>query len=161
MRKAAIDTVIDGVILVAGLVSIVGESVEGSWRGVVTVVATVGVFWAARVYADTISHLGDPAGVDAPLRARISQAFHAATTHAGGMLLGAALPLSVLLLGLGPLLDDRQTVWGVLWLSVVLLGILGYAKVASWTPNPWARLASGAATAALGLVLVLLKVLLQ
>jgi hypothetical protein len=74
------------------------------------------------------------------------------------MLLAALIPLTLLLVGRGPLLDDEQTVWAALWLSVVLLGGLGYAKAALWTPSLKVRLTSAAITSALGLALVLLKI---
>ncbi len=73
------------------------------------------------------------------------------------MLLTSMLPLLVILLGHVGVIDDQQAVWGSLWTSVALLGVLGYAKVAAWTANPWVRLAGGGITSALGLLLVLLK----
>lgn len=161
MRSPATETVIDGVLLGAGLVFIVGDAAETSWGALAKVVATVVVFWGARVYADSVAHLGDAPEADLPLGQRIANAVRAAAGHDWGMLLGAALPLSVLLLGRGRLLDDGRAVWAVLWLAVVVLGVLGYLKVASWTSSRWARLAGGAATAALGLALVLLKTVLH
>nr|WP_300152241.1 hypothetical protein [Propionicimonas sp.] len=158
MRNFATEPAIYGVVLVAGLVVIVGESAEASWDVFIKVCATVGVFWAAHVYAATVAHLDDEPDSDRPLGRRIAIAAHAAIEHSWGMLLAAVIPLLLLFLGHWPLLDDEQTVWGSLWLSVILLGVLGYAKVALWTPSLKVRLASAAITSALGLVLVLLKV---
>lgn len=157
MRNLSTESAIYGVVLVAGLVMIVGESVETSWEVFAKVCATVVVFWAAHVYAGIVAHLGDELGSAVPLRQRIWSAARVAAAHSWGMLLAAVLPLFVLLLGHGTILDDESAVWGALWLCVMLLGVFGYAKVAAWTTNLWLRLASGGITAALGVVLVVLK----
>jgi hypothetical protein len=52
-------------------------------------------------------------------------------------------------------------VWGTLWVSVVLLGVLGYVKVAALSDRPAIRLASAAATSTLGIALILLKTLVH
>ena len=46
---------IHGVILVAGLVVILGNSDEASWDVLVKVIATLVVFWAAHVYAGAVA----------------------------------------------------------------------------------------------------------
>jgi hypothetical protein len=160
VKNVATEPAIYGVVLVAGLVLVVGESAEASWEVFLKVCATVVVFWAAHVYAGIVAHLGDePAGL--PLRHRLAGAASTAVGHSWGMLLAAFLPLSMLLFGHGLVLDGTQAVWGALWLSVLLLGVLGYAKAMPWTTNPWVRVASAAITSALGLVLILLKALVH
>lgn len=160
MKNVATEPAIYGVVLVAGLVLVVGESAEASWEVFLKVCATVVVFWAAHVYAGIVAHLGDePAGL--PLQHRLAGAASTAVGHSWGMLLAAFLPLSMLLFGHGLVLDGTQAVWGALWLSVLLLGVLGYAKAMPWTANPWVRVASAAITSALGLVLILLKALVH
>lgn len=157
MRDLASEPAIYGVVLVAGLVVVVGDSVETSWDVLAKVAATVAVFWAAHVYAGTVAHVGDEVDATVPLGSRVLRAGRVAVAHSWGLLLATLVPVVTLVLGYTPLLDDEQAIWAALWLSVVVLGVLGYAKVAPLTPNPWVRLAGGAATSALGLVLVLLK----
>lgn len=158
MRNLATEPAIYGVVLVAGLVVIVGESAEASWDVFVKVCATVAVFWAAHVYAGTVAHLADEPDSSVPLSRRAVVAGRVAVEHSWGMLLAAVIPLSLLLVGHGHVLDAQQAVWAALWLSVVLLGVLGYAKAAIWTTRLRVRLVSAAITSALGLVLVLLKI---
>lgn len=157
VRTIATEPAIYGVVLVAGLVVVVGESAEASWDVFAKVFLTVLVFWAAHVYAGTVAHLGDEPMSGVPLPTRVLTAGREAVVHSWGMLLTSMLPLLVILLGHVGVIDDQQAVWGSLWTSVALLGVLGYAKVAVWTANPWVRLAGGGITSALGLLLVLLK----
>ncbi len=51
VRTIATEPAIYGVVLVAGLVVVVGESAEASWDVFAKVFLTVLVFWAAHVYA--------------------------------------------------------------------------------------------------------------
>lgn len=157
MRSVATEPAIYGVVLVAGLVVVVGESAEASWDVFAKVFWTILVFWAAHVYAGTVAHLGDEPSSDLPFGSRVLRAGRDAVVHSWAMLLTSMLPLVVLLLGHSSLLTDQQAVWGSLWMSVVLLGVLGYAKVSAWTISPLLRLASAGITSALGLLLVLLK----
>lgn len=68
MRTIATEPAIYGVVLVAGLVVVVGESAEASWDVFAKVFLTVLVFWAAHVYAGTVAHLGDEPMSGVPLR---------------------------------------------------------------------------------------------
>ena len=157
MRSVATEPAIYGVVLVAGLVVVVGESAEASWDVFAKVFLTLLVFWAAHVYAGTVAHLGDEPSSDIRLGIRVLRAGREAVVHSWTMLLTSMLPLVVLLLGHSGLLSDQDAVWGALWASVVLLGVLGYVKVSAWSTSPWVRLTSAGVTSALGLLLVLLK----
>ncbi|MFN8138038.1 MAG: hypothetical protein U0R79_10820 [Propionicimonas sp.] len=123
-----------------------GESAEASRDVFAKVFLTVLVFWAAHVYAGTVAHLGDEPMSGVPLPTRVLTAGREAVVHSWGMLLTSMLPLLVILLGHVGVIDDQQAVWGSLWTSVALLGVLGYAKVAAWTANPGVRLAGGGIT---------------
>ena len=156
MTYLSTEPAIYGVLMVGGLVVIAGDAAERSWDVFVKVAGTVLVFWVAHVYASTVAHLSDEPDTALPMRTRLARATGVAVEHSAGMLLAAVLPLVVLLLGHGPVQDDTA-VWGATWLSVALLGALGYVKVAIATTNPWARVLGAAATSILGLLLVLLK----
>jgi len=157
VRNVATEPAIYGVVLVAGLVLVVGESAEASWDVFAKVFLTLLVFWAAHVYAGTVAHLGDEPASTLGLGVRVLRAGRESVVHSWGMLLTSMIPLVVLLLGHSSLLSDEQAVWGSLWTSVVLLGVLGYAKVSAWTTSLPVRLGSAGITSALGLLLVLMK----
>jgi len=157
MRNLATEAAIYGVVLVAGLVAAVGEAAEASWDVFAKVLVTVLVMWAAHLYAGVVAHLGDETDEPLTFRQRLVRATHEALLHSRGMLIASILPLLVLLLGHFGVLDDEQAVWGALWVSVGLLAVLGYAKVAAWSSNRWLCLVSAGAASALGVVLVLLK----
>jgi len=152
---------IHGVILVAGLVVILGNSEEASWDVLVKVIATLVVFWAAHVYASAVAHLGDEYEGDTPWRTRAVRATRDALDHSWGMLLAGVIPLVVLTLGTLNLLSDQNAIWGTLWVAVLILGILGWLGVASWSPRPQARLLGAVVTSLLGLALVVLKSLVK
>ncbi len=152
---------IHGVILVAGLVVILGNSEEASWDVLVKVIATLVVFWAAHVYAGAVAHLGDEYEGDTPWRTRAVRATRDALDHSWGMLLAGVIPLVVLTLGTLNLLSDQNAIWGTLWVAVLILGVLGWLGVASWSPRPQARFLGAVVTSLLGLALVVLKALVK
>ena len=152
---------IHGVILVAGLVVILGNSEEASWDVLVKVVATLVVFWAAHVYASAVAHLGDEYEGDTPWRTRAVRATRDSLDHSWGMLLAGVIPLVVLTMGTLNLLSDQNAIWGTLWVAVLILGVLGWLGVASWSPRPQARFLGAVVTSLLGLALVVLKALVK
>lgn len=154
VRRFATESAVYGVVLVTSLVAITPAA---NWDVIVKVSATVVVFWAAHVYVGMVAHLDDQQDSGVLVLARIKAAARVAVDHSWGMLVAPVLPLAVLLLGHSGLLSEQQAVWACLWLCVVMLGVLGYAKVTAWATSLWVRLASGVAIALLGVVLVLLK----
>jgi hypothetical protein len=152
---------IHGVILVAGLVVILGNSEEASWDVLVKVIATLVVFWAAHVYAGAVAHLGDEYEGDTPWRTRAVRATRDSLDHSWGMLLAGVIPLVVLTMGTLNLLSDQNAIWGTLWVAVLILGVLGWLGVASWSPRPQARFLGAVVTSLLGLALVVLKALVK
>lgn len=147
-----------GLLLAASVIAVTDAT---NWEIIVKVSATVVVFWAAHVYVGMVAHLDDQQDSgDRPI-ARIRAAARVAALHSMGMLIAGVLPVAVLLLGHTGLLTQQRAAWASLWLCVALLGVLGYAKVATLTTSLWVRLASGVAIALLGVLLVLLKVLVH
>ncbi len=161
IARLVTESAVYGVILVAGLVVIVSNSAEASWDVLVKVLATVVVFWAAHIYAGTVAHLSDHHESDLPASRRLALAARHSLDHSWGMLLAALLPVTVLLLGVANLVPDQVAIWGTLCLAVVVLGALGYLKVASWSRKPWVGVASASVTSVLGLVLIGLKILIH
>ncbi len=152
------ESAVYGVVTISGLLVIVaGQSDSGATEALVKVLATIGVFWLAHVYAGAVAHLGDAHDAEQLSRDRLLRALGQSLAHSWGMLLVALVPAILLTLGVVGLLSHEAAIWATLWLDVALLGVLGYFGVAGWTRTLWPRLVGGALTAALGVVLILLK----
>lgn len=147
-----------GVIVVAGLVVIVADGARASLDILIKVAMTILVFWAAHVFAGTVAKLGakrETTGIG------VREALAYALDHSWGMLVASTIPLVPLLFGVLGLVDDQVAIWGVLWVAVFVLGVLGVVKAAELTPALGMRMLSGAITAGLGFVLILLKALVH
>ncbi|KRA23809.1 hypothetical protein ASD65_04765 [Microbacterium sp. Root61] len=145
-----------GLILVSGLIVVSGTLTGESVGAFVTVFVTVAVFWAAHVYARTLSQYSR-AGVDHNLRL----ALVAALRESSGMLIVAVPPLLVLLAGLTGILPDEAAIMGALVLDVLLLALVGWIAVARWSQSTMARVGGALMTAAFGAVLIAAKALIH
>lgn len=144
-----------GLILVSGMIVVSNNLVGTSLNALATVVVTVVVFFAAHVYARTISHMA----ASDPVRVRTS--LLVALDHSKGLVIAAVPPLVVLGLGVTHFVDDDVAIWTALALDIVLLGVLGWAAVSAWTHRFWPRLASALITAGFGAVIAGLKALIH
>jgi hypothetical protein len=144
-----------GLILVSGMIVVSNSVVGTSANALLTVVVTVIVFFAAHVYAGTLGRLAAEAGSD------LGSSIAAAARHSVGMLAVAVLPVIVLFLGVVHLLDDEVAIWTALLVDTIALGVLGWIAVSKWTTRFWPRLASALITAAFGLAISALKVVIH
>ncbi|WP_350349218.1 hypothetical protein ABIQ69_04645 [Agromyces sp. G08B096] len=142
-----------GVILVAGMIVVAGAHAASSWSVFWTVAVTVVVFWAAHVYAGTVAHHG----LDHDRVIGIGESFRAALRRSVGLLASAAIPSLILLAGATRAIDDAAAIWIALWSGVAVLAVLGWIafqrRGAAWP----IRLLGALATAAFGLVMIVLK----
>ncbi len=145
-----------GIILVSGMIVVSNSLVGTSANALATVIVTVAVFFCAHVFAGTLARL---AAVDG--QGDLRRAFRAAVHHSRGMLFVAIIPLGILALGVTRVVDDDAAIWTALIVDVVLLGILGWLAVARWSRNLWLRLSSALITAAFGVIMTMLKVLVH
>lgn len=157
LLRGTSEPAIYGVVLVAGLVVIISDKADASWDVLIKVLATLIVFWLGHVYAAVVAHLGDAPDDGVTSRTRLGAATRNALLHSWGMLLAGIIPVSVLTLGVLKLLSDRDAIWGTLWAAVLVLGVLGWLGVASWSTRPANGLLGALLTSLLGLVLVALK----
>src|SRR6218665_1107871 len=145
-----------GLIIVAGMIVVSRELTASSGDALISVVATLFVFFAAHVYSSSISWLAPGAGRRTPGDALV----HGIRESSGMIILGA-VPLLVLLLGVLGILRDANAVWLALGTDILLLGLLGWFIAASRSKSLWVRLASMLVTAAFGGVLIALKALVH
>ncbi len=146
-----------GLVLVAGMIVISRNLTGSSIEALGVVVATLVVFFIAHVYADVVGYLADVRHRESSLREAIR---HGIQDSAGLLVLGS-IPVIVLLLGVVGVLGRSDAVWLALALDVLLLGILGWAITAARTSRVLHRLGGALLTAALGGVMILLKVLIH
>lgn len=155
-RVLMTEEAIYGLILVSGMIVVSNSLVGTSANALVTVAATVVVFFLAHVYAGTLARLAAEEG-----HGDVAISVRAAIRHSRGLLAVAVLPLAILLLGVTGVLDDETSIWTALGLDVVVLGVLGWLAVAKWSDSVWARGLSALITAGFGVVVMALKALIH
>lgn len=144
-----------GLILVSGMIVISNNIVGTSANALLTVVLTVVVFFAAHVYAGTVSRMAYGDTLD------VRGSFRDAVRHSQGMLFIALIPVAVLTLGVARVFDDEVAIWAALFVDTLLLGALGWLTAMRWTDRFWPRLLNGVITAAFGVALIALKALIH
>ena len=146
-----------GTILVSGMIVVAGGYGATSWQTFLGVIGTVIVFWAAHVYAGALVEYGVNTAEDPSMRTAVRRSLR----HSLGFLTSAVPPSIVLLLGALRAVPDDVAVWTALWLGVLILGALGYSAFAL-RGSPWPiRILGSLGTAALGVAMILLKVVVH
>lgn len=146
-----------GTLLVSGMIVVSGAYRATSWETFLSVLGTVIVFWAAHVYAGTVASHGVTQGAETTL----STAFRHSLRRSVGFFTSAMLPLLVLLIGALRVVPDPVAMWVALWLGVVILGVLGYIAFTRRGSSWMIRILGTLGTAALGVAMILLKVLIH
>lgn len=142
-----------GLILVAGMIVVSRNLTGSSGEALLTVIATLVVFFLAHVYAVAVSTLADsrPGGVRAAIRHGVHESL--------GLLVVGVIPVLALALGVLGALRHNDAVWVALAIDAALLGVLGWFITAARTPSTWARVGGALLTAACGALMIVLKAL--
>lgn len=146
-----------GLLLVAGMIVTAGMHGDSSWAVFWTVVGTVLVFWAAHIYAGTLAHLH----VGPQRHTDVRAAFRAAVRRSSGLLVGAAVPAAILLLGATQAIDDLNAMWFALWAEVAVLAVLGYIAFLKRGATVPVRLLGALTTAFFGVAMIGLKAVIH
>lgn len=146
-----------GVILVAGLIVVAGADRMTPWQIFVAVSATIGVFWAAHVYAGTVAHHGFEGGRVVSLR----ESFRVSLRRSLGLLVSGFIPALILLLGATHVVADAAAVWLAMWTCVAVLAVLGWIAFTRRRAVWWVRILGSLATAGFGILMIILKALLH
>jgi hypothetical protein len=121
------------------------------------VILSMIVFWGAHVFAHSVAGHGVRDGRPVRVKEAVRLAFH----HSAGMLYAPILPTIALLLGAFGVLPDATAIDAALWVSVIVLGLLGFlafvAKRSSWIIS----ILGGIATAVLGLLIILINAIMH
>ncbi|MCT9821089.1 hypothetical protein N3K63_12450 [Microbacterium sp. W1N] len=152
VRILMTEEAIYGLILISGMIVVSGTTVGTAIDALVTVAITVVIFFAAHVYAGTLSRLAETAGASG-LRASLG----AAALQSSGLLAASVVPLTILVLGTTQALADDTALWTALIANTVLLAGLGWVAVARWSSHWTARILGALIAACFGGALTLLK----
>ncbi|MFC9983490.1 hypothetical protein ACFU0W_09540 [Microbacterium keratanolyticum] len=142
-----------GLVIVAGLI-VVSRDLSGSSLGaLLSIIATLLVFFAAHVYASAMSWMGGE-GRGRGLRAAV---WHG-VRHSLALPLVGAIPVVFLGLGYLRILPGVDAVWLALIADIVLLGVLGWFVGSRASSGIWPRVSGVLLSIAFGAVLIALKV---
>ncbi len=144
-----------GLILVSGLIATASSGQAPSFRVLLFVVVTLGVFWLAHVYSGVVGQHGRMSSDGTPTKLRL--AIRESVREARGMLLSAVLPAAALMLGVVGVLQDRTANWLALWVCVGVLAWLGYRSYRNLGAALHVRLLGALATASFGLIIIVAK----
>lgn len=147
------ESAIYGLLLVSALLVITGYRADTSWTVLLKVLGTVVVFWIAHVFAHVVAQLSEAREGSISFR---SVLLHA-SNRSSGLLIAAIVPLAIVLLGALDVLSDDTAVWLALIVDTALLALLGYLAFAHWSPRKSLRVGGAAATALLGIIIILMK----
>jgi hypothetical protein len=149
-----------GTIVYASVVaaaSVEDDDQASAIRLLVFSLVSIVVFWLAHVYSTALGYHGE----ESHLQDRVRDSLRYALQESGGMLQAAIVPsIPLLLAALGVLPPD----FGVnlaLWLTVVMLALLGYTVFAVRGRRVLICLSGAVITGAFGVVVILLKSALQ
>lgn len=145
---------ITGTVVCASVIAYGAGHVDSTFELDLAILGTVGVYWLAHLHASTLA--GSLVNRHHPL-----QALRQAARHTWPIAGASVLPVGVLLLAelLGAGLSGAA--WAALIATIALLTIYSYLAGARSGLGRWGRLASASAGAALGLLVVVLKVALH
>lgn len=149
-----------GTIVYASVVaasSVYGDDQHSALYVLLFSLISIVVFWLAHVYSTALGYHGDASR----LSDRLRDSFRHALFESSGMLEAAVIPSIPLLLGALGVLSAPSAVVFALWLTVLMLALLGYL-VFFVRGRPVANCLAGAAVTGLfGIVVILLKTALH
>jgi len=119
-----------------------------------SVVATLLVFFAAHAYAATLAAMGH-------YHLSFSNALKRGIAESLGMIVVGIFPVVVLLFGVIGLIRPVDAVWLALLLDMLLLGLLGWIVTATRLKNVWARVGGALVSAGFGALIIVLKALIH
>lgn len=146
-----------GLIIVAGMIVVSRNLTASSGEALLSVIATLLVFFAAHVYAAAVSWMAEHPERDGGIGSAVRHGLNESV----GLLGLAAVPVLILFLGFAGLLHDGFAVWMALSVDVLLLAIVGWVIAGTRTASMWARLGGAVVTASFGGILIALKALIH
>ncbi|HEY3087744.1 MAG TPA: hypothetical protein VGJ59_06755 [Jatrophihabitantaceae bacterium] len=154
-RETITGTVYGTIVVLASVTAAGRLYLRDLWRLEVIVAATVLVLWLAHVYSDA---LGESLRVGRRLTAA---ELGRVASHESAIPLAAVLPMAAVALGALGVIDGGTAVWIALGIGIGTLALEGLSYARLERLSLLATVASVAINLAVGLVIVLLKVLVS
>lgn len=148
---------VSGIVLVSVVIAVADERDGVFDVFAVTILSTL-VFWFTEVFAHTVAAQrrrlpSEPVDLGGSVRFALYKA--------RGFLFAAVLPTVFLVLGLFGVNEGAYAYWAALWVGVATLGVVGWIAFGG-RGIPWYwRVCGALATAGLGFLAVLLKILVH
>jgi hypothetical protein len=158
LRRRYITTeLVSGTVLVSVVIAIADES-GGILDVFAITVLSLLVFWLTEVFAHTVAAQRRRPDTE---QLRVRTSVRAAVADSEGLLLAGIPPLIFLLLGLIGVGDGEVAYWTALWVQVGLLAVVGWIAFGGPRIAWYWRGVGALATAALGMLAILLKILVH
>jgi len=156
-REFVTQELISGTVLVSVVIAVANES-----GGILDVFAitlfSVLIFWATEVFAHTVAAQRRRPDTES---VRVRASVRSALKDSRGLLLAGIPPLIFLLLGLVGMRGGEVAYWTALWVEVAILAAAGWIAFGGLRVAWYWRVCGALATAALGLLAMLLKILVH
>ena len=149
-----ISSAVYGTVSVVAIMAVAAHDLHSAGRVFAFAAVSMLVIWAVHVYASTLEHTGPK---NLPWRTALTVSLRDEL----GVLEGALAPLLVLLLGVVGVLDDERAVAWAMWCGAVLLALMPFVWLRRSGASLWVCLLASAVAGALGLMLILFKVLVH
>lgn len=156
-REFITQELISGTVLVSVVIAVAEEA-----GGILDVFAitlfSVVIFWATEVFAHTVAAQRRRPDTET---VRVRASIRSAMRDSRGLLLAGIPPLVFLLLGLIGVRSGEAAYWTALWVEVAILAAAGWIAFGGFAVAWYWRVCGALATAALGLLAMLLKILVH
>jgi len=156
-REFITQELISGTVLVSVVIAVADEA-GGIFDVFAITLFSVLIFWATEVFAHTVAaQRRRPDTESVQVRASIRSAMK----DSRGLLLAGIPPLIFLLLGLIGVRSGEAAYWTALWVEVAILAAAGWIAFGGLRVAWYWRVCGALATAALGLLAMLLKIIVH
>jgi len=156
-RRFISHELVSGIVLVSVVIAIADESGGVLDVFAITVLSML-VFWATEVFAHTIAaQRGRGDDEEVQLRASLRVALY----ESRGYLFASILPTVFLLIGVFGVKGGETAYWTALWIQVALLDVIGWIAFGRRGIRWYWRVCGTLATAALGMLAILLKIVVH
>jgi hypothetical protein len=149
--------VVSGTVLVSVVIAVADEE-NGIFDVFAVTVLSVLVLWFTDVYVQTVAAQRRRSDEET---VRLATSVRIALHKARGFLIAAVPPLFFLVLGLLGVRVGEFAYWVALWVGVAILGVVGWIAFGGRGIAWYWRVGGAVSTAALGLLAIVLKILLE
>ena len=156
-RDLVTPELVSGIVLVSVVISVADER-NGIFDVFAVTILSIVVFWWTDVYVQTVAAQRRRSDDEA---VRLRSSLRIALHKARGFLFAGITPLVFLILGLLGMQEGQVAYWAALWIGVIVLAAVGWLAFGGRGIAWYRRVLGALATAALGALAIILKLLVQ